>query len=81
MTPELVERGDRLILSAPFNPEWRDWALAEREPFRVSEIVEVELVPKVPTLNHQHRPSILDRPADAAPEDDHARRAEPGDGK
>ena len=25
---------------------WRDWALAEREPFRVSEIVEVELVAK-----------------------------------
>ena len=26
MTPELVERGGRLIVSAPFNPEWRDWA-------------------------------------------------------
>lgn len=25
---------------------WRDRALAEQEPFRVSEIVEVELVPK-----------------------------------
>ena len=30
MTPELVERGDRLILSAPFNPEWRDWAYGNR---------------------------------------------------
>ena len=28
MTTELVERGDRLILSAPFNPEWRGWASA-----------------------------------------------------
>ena len=26
MTPELVERGGRLIVSAPFNPEWREWA-------------------------------------------------------
>ncbi|MDE1988937.1 MAG: hypothetical protein KGI82_00580 [Betaproteobacteria bacterium] len=26
MTPELVERGGRLIVGAPFNPEWRDWA-------------------------------------------------------
>ena len=26
MTPELVERGGRLIVSAPFNPEWRAWA-------------------------------------------------------
>ena len=30
MTPELVERGDRLIVSAPFNPEWRDWAYGNR---------------------------------------------------
>ena len=28
--PELVERGDRLIVSAPFNPEWRDWAYGNR---------------------------------------------------
>ena len=26
MTPELVERGGRLIVSAPFNPAWREWA-------------------------------------------------------
>lgn len=26
MTPELVERGDRLIVSAPFNSRWRRWA-------------------------------------------------------
>lgn len=26
MTVELVERGDRLIVSAPFNHEWRLWA-------------------------------------------------------
>lgn len=26
MTTELVERGGRLIVGAPFNPEWRDWA-------------------------------------------------------
>lgn len=26
MTPELVERGDRLIVSALFNAEWRDWS-------------------------------------------------------
>ena len=25
MTTELVERGGRLIVSAPFNPEWREW--------------------------------------------------------
>ena len=60
---------------------WRDRALAEREPFRVSEIVEVELVPKVPTLNHQHRASILERPADAPAEHDHAQRSQSGDGK
>ena len=26
MTTELVERGGRLIVSAPFNPAWREWA-------------------------------------------------------
>ena len=26
MTTELVERGGRLIVSAPFNPVWRAWA-------------------------------------------------------
>lgn len=26
MTPELVERAGRLIVSAPFNPKWNDWA-------------------------------------------------------
>ena len=26
MTPELVERGGRLIVSAPYNTDWRDWA-------------------------------------------------------
>ena len=26
MTPELVERGGRLIVSAPYNFMWRDWA-------------------------------------------------------
>ena len=26
MIPELVERGGRLIVSAPFNPAWREWA-------------------------------------------------------
>ncbi len=26
MTPELVERGDRLIVSAPFNHPWKQWA-------------------------------------------------------
>ena len=26
MTPEVVERGDRLIVSAPFNRRWRRWA-------------------------------------------------------
>lgn len=25
MTPELVERGDRLIVSAPFNRRWYRW--------------------------------------------------------
>ena len=25
MTTELVERGGRLIVSTPFNPEWREW--------------------------------------------------------
>ena len=30
MTTELVERGDRLIVSAPFNPGWRDWAYGNR---------------------------------------------------
>ena len=25
MTPELVERGGRLIVSAPYNFMWRDW--------------------------------------------------------
>ena len=25
MTPELAERGGRLIVSAPFNPAWREW--------------------------------------------------------
>ena len=28
MTPELVERGGRLIVSAPYNFMWRDWARA-----------------------------------------------------
>ena len=28
MTVELVERGGRLIVSVPFNPEWREWARA-----------------------------------------------------
>ena len=28
MTPELVERGDRLIVSAPFNHPWKQWAAA-----------------------------------------------------
>ena len=26
--PELVERGGRLIVSAPYNTDWRDWARA-----------------------------------------------------
>ena len=26
MTPELVERSGRLIVSTPFNPVWRAWA-------------------------------------------------------
>ena len=26
MTPEIVERGDRLIVSAPYNSRWREWA-------------------------------------------------------
>ena len=26
MTPELAERGGRLIISTPFNLVWRDWA-------------------------------------------------------
>ena len=26
MTPEIVERGDRLIVSAPFNHRWKQWA-------------------------------------------------------
>lgn len=26
MRAELVERGDRLIVSAPYNAEWRAWA-------------------------------------------------------
>ena len=30
MTPELVERGGRLIVSAPFNPRWREWAYGNR---------------------------------------------------
>ena len=35
MTPELVERGDRLIVSAPFARALRDWltkALPEEKP-------------------------------------------------
>ena len=28
MTFELVERGDRLIVSAPFNHRWKVWAAA-----------------------------------------------------
>ena len=28
MTTELVERGDRLIVSAPYNHRWRLWAAA-----------------------------------------------------
>lgn len=28
MTPELVERGGRLIVSTPYNTDWRDWARA-----------------------------------------------------
>ena len=28
MTPEIVERGDRLIVSAPYNHRWRVWAAA-----------------------------------------------------
>ena len=26
MTPELVERADRLIVSAPYNRRWSEWA-------------------------------------------------------
>ena len=26
MTPEIVERGGRLIVSAPFNHQWKQWA-------------------------------------------------------
>ena len=28
MTVELVERGGRLIVSTPYNTDWRDWARA-----------------------------------------------------
>ena len=26
MTPEIVERGERLIVSAPYNRRWSEWA-------------------------------------------------------
>lgn len=26
MSIEIVERADRLIVSTPFNPAWKDWA-------------------------------------------------------
>ena len=28
MTPEIVERADRLIVSAPYNHRWKQWAAA-----------------------------------------------------